>query len=133
MPYEVSGRRSHEVIANSSLEFIEGAPHGFNTTHAKRFNRALVDFSASARLMRLDRVRTFASLEEPPSLLVRRGPHETMGPPESEIVATAIDTTLIPPRAQYSATQCKAEKRNELIYARFASLRKPLQHPIYHS
>ena len=44
VPFEVSGRRSHETLANSSLEFIEGAPHGFNTTHAKRFNRALLDF-----------------------------------------------------------------------------------------
>ena len=43
VPFEVSGRRSHETLANSSLESIEGAPHGFNTTHAGRFNRALVD------------------------------------------------------------------------------------------
>ncbi len=44
VPFEVSGRRSHETLEGSSLEFVEGAPHGFNTTHAKRFNRALVDF-----------------------------------------------------------------------------------------
>jgi pimeloyl-ACP methyl ester carboxylesterase len=44
VPFEFSGRRSHEMIADSSLVVIEGAPHGFNTTHAKRFNRALVDF-----------------------------------------------------------------------------------------
>ena len=44
VPFEVSGRRSHETLANSSLEFIEEAPHGFNTTHAKRFNRALLGF-----------------------------------------------------------------------------------------
>ena len=44
VPFEVSGRRSHERLEGSFLEFIEGAPHGFNTTHAKRFNRALVDF-----------------------------------------------------------------------------------------
>ncbi len=44
IPFEFSGRRSHEALEGSSLEFIEGAPHGFNTTHAKRFNRASVDF-----------------------------------------------------------------------------------------
>ncbi len=44
VPFEVSGKRSHETIANSSLELIEGAPHGFNATHAEQFNRALLDF-----------------------------------------------------------------------------------------
>ena len=44
VPFEVSGRRSHEAIANSSLVMIEGAPHGFNATHAEQFNRALLDF-----------------------------------------------------------------------------------------
>ena len=44
VPFEFSGRRSHETLEGSSLEFIEGTPHGFNTTHAKRFNPALVDF-----------------------------------------------------------------------------------------
>jgi len=32
------------MIADSSLVVIEGAPHGFNATHAERFNRALLDF-----------------------------------------------------------------------------------------
>ena len=44
VPFEVSGRRSHEAIEGSSLVVIEGAPHGFNATHPERFNRALVDF-----------------------------------------------------------------------------------------
>ena len=44
VPFEISGRRSHETIANSSLVVIEGAPHGFNATHAEQFNRALLDF-----------------------------------------------------------------------------------------
>ena len=44
VPFEISGRRSHETIANSSLVIIEGAPHGFNATHAEQFNRALIDF-----------------------------------------------------------------------------------------
>ena len=34
---------AHDVYY-SSLEFIEDALHGFNTTRAKRFNRALLDF-----------------------------------------------------------------------------------------
>ncbi len=44
VPFEVSGKRSHETIDGSSLVLIEGAPHGFNATHPKRFNRALLDF-----------------------------------------------------------------------------------------
>ena len=44
VPFEISGRRSHEIISNSQLVLIEGAPHGFNTTHAEQFNRALLDF-----------------------------------------------------------------------------------------
>jgi len=44
VPFEVSGKRSHEAIADSSLVVIEGAPHGFNATHAEQFNRALLDF-----------------------------------------------------------------------------------------
>jgi non-heme chloroperoxidase len=44
VPFEVSGRRSHEAIEGSSLVVIEGAPHGFNATHAERFNNALLDF-----------------------------------------------------------------------------------------
>ena len=44
VPLEVSGQRSHEAIANSSLVVIEGGPHGVNATHAEQFNRALIDF-----------------------------------------------------------------------------------------
>lgn len=46
VPFEVSGKRSHEMIADSTLELIGGAPHGFNVTHADQFNRALLDFIA---------------------------------------------------------------------------------------
>jgi non-heme chloroperoxidase len=44
VPFEVSGRRSHETIEGSSLVLIEGGPHAINATHAERFNRALLDF-----------------------------------------------------------------------------------------
>ena len=44
VPFEVSGKCSHEAIADSSLALIEGAPHGLNATHAEQFNRALLDF-----------------------------------------------------------------------------------------
>ena len=44
VPFEVSGQRSHEAITDSSLELIEGGPHGVNATHAEQFNRALIDF-----------------------------------------------------------------------------------------
>ncbi len=44
VPFEVSGKRSHEAISGSELELIEGGPHGINATHAAQFNRALLDF-----------------------------------------------------------------------------------------
>ena len=44
VPFEVSGRRSHEAIEGSSLVLIEGGPHAINATHAEQFNRALLDF-----------------------------------------------------------------------------------------
>lgn len=44
VPFEVSGKRSHEAIPGSSLTLIEGGPHGINATHAEQFNRALLDF-----------------------------------------------------------------------------------------
>ena len=33
VPFEVSGKRSHETLNNSSLTLIEGGPHGLNATH----------------------------------------------------------------------------------------------------
>ena len=44
VPFEVSGKRSHEAIGNSSLVLVEGGPHGLNATHPEQFNRALLDF-----------------------------------------------------------------------------------------
>jgi non-heme chloroperoxidase len=46
VPFEVSGKRSHELIENSRLILVEGGPHGLNATHADEFNRALLEFLA---------------------------------------------------------------------------------------
>ncbi|MEO5580514.1 MAG: alpha/beta hydrolase [Gemmatimonadaceae bacterium] len=47
VPFEVSGKRSHEALANSQLVLIKGGPHGVNVTHADEFNRELISFLAS--------------------------------------------------------------------------------------
>ena len=47
VPFEVSGKRTHEAIAGSRLELVEGAPHGLNVTHAEQFNEALLSFLGS--------------------------------------------------------------------------------------
>lgn len=44
VPFEGSGKRTHEAIAGSELVLLEGAPHGNNVTHAGEFNSALVGF-----------------------------------------------------------------------------------------
>jgi len=44
VPFEVSGKRSAQAIANSELVLIKGGPHGINASHAREFNQALLDF-----------------------------------------------------------------------------------------
>jgi non-heme chloroperoxidase len=44
VPFEVSGKRTHETVKGAELALIAGGPHGLNATHAQEFNRALVDF-----------------------------------------------------------------------------------------
>lgn len=44
VPFEVSGKRSHEALSDSRLALVEGGPHGLNVTHADEFNAALLDF-----------------------------------------------------------------------------------------
>lgn len=44
VPFEVSGKRSHESIEGAQLVLIEGGPHGLNATHPEEFNAALLDF-----------------------------------------------------------------------------------------
>jgi non-heme chloroperoxidase len=47
VPFEASGKRTHETIPRSKLVLIEDAPHGLNATHRDQFNQALLDFLAS--------------------------------------------------------------------------------------
>lgn len=47
VPFEVSGKRSAELIPGAKLVVIEGGPHGINASHPDQFNRALLDFLAS--------------------------------------------------------------------------------------
>lgn len=44
VPFEASGKRTHETIPESKLAVIEGAPHGSNATHPKQFNKELLEF-----------------------------------------------------------------------------------------
>lgn len=46
VPFEGSGKRTHEAIAGSELVLLKDAPHGCNVSHAKEFNAALLDFLA---------------------------------------------------------------------------------------
>ena len=49
VPFETSGKRSHEAIAKSELVLIKGGPHGLNTSHAEQFNKALLQFVGRER------------------------------------------------------------------------------------
>lgn len=44
VPFDGSGKRTHEAIAGSELVLLKGAPHGNNVTHAGEFNSTLVGF-----------------------------------------------------------------------------------------
>jgi non-heme chloroperoxidase len=44
VPFEVSGKRTAETVADAQLVLIEGGPHGLNASHAQAFNAALLDF-----------------------------------------------------------------------------------------
>jgi non-heme chloroperoxidase len=44
VPFEASGKLTHEAVPGSRLVLIEGAPHGLNVSHAQQFNSALLDF-----------------------------------------------------------------------------------------
>ena len=44
VPFEGSGKRTHEAIDGSELVVVDGAPHGLNVSHAQEFNEALLEF-----------------------------------------------------------------------------------------
>ncbi|ROQ38709.1 pimeloyl-ACP methyl ester carboxylesterase [Frondihabitans sp. PhB188] len=46
VPFEVSGKRTHEAVANSELVLIEGAPHGVTVTHKDEWNQHVLAFLA---------------------------------------------------------------------------------------
>ena len=44
VPLAGSGQRTHRAVPHSQLVIVNGAPHGFNLSHAQAFNNALLDF-----------------------------------------------------------------------------------------
>jgi non-heme chloroperoxidase len=44
VPFEGSGKRTHEAVAGSTLVVIEGGPHGINVSHALEFTNAVRNF-----------------------------------------------------------------------------------------
>jgi len=47
VPFEVSGKISHQMIPGSRLEVLKGYPHGFAATNAQRLNDLMLDFLRS--------------------------------------------------------------------------------------
>jgi len=46
VPFEASGKRSHDAISGSELVLIQDGPHGINASHSQQFNDALLTFLA---------------------------------------------------------------------------------------
>ncbi len=46
VPYEGSGKRTHEAVPGSELHVIAGAPHGVNVSNADEWNRVVLAFLA---------------------------------------------------------------------------------------
>jgi non-heme chloroperoxidase len=44
VPFEISGKRTAEMIKGSRLLTVEGAPHGLTWTHSEQVNKELLDF-----------------------------------------------------------------------------------------
>lgn len=44
VPFEGSGKRTHDAVEGAELVVVEGAPHGLNVSHAEEFNSALLEF-----------------------------------------------------------------------------------------
>ena len=47
VPFEASGKRSHDTIGGSELVVIQDGPHGINASHPQQFNDALLTFLAN--------------------------------------------------------------------------------------
>lgn len=46
VPFEGSGKRTHESIPQSELHVIAGGPHGVNVSHVEEWNRVVLEFLA---------------------------------------------------------------------------------------
>ncbi len=44
VPFENSGKGVHDMIPSSTLEIIEGGPHGITATHPDEVNKKLIAF-----------------------------------------------------------------------------------------
>ncbi len=44
VPFEGTGRRTHEILAGSKLVLLKDGPHGINVSHKDEFNRSLLEF-----------------------------------------------------------------------------------------
>jgi non-heme chloroperoxidase len=44
VPFEGSGKRTHDAIEGSELVLVENGPHGINVSHPEEFNKALLEF-----------------------------------------------------------------------------------------
>ena len=44
VPFEISGKRSAELIPGAQLHVIKGGPHGINASHVEEFNSTLIAF-----------------------------------------------------------------------------------------
>ena len=44
VPFAGAGQRTHRAVGHSQLVLVNGAPHGFNVSHAPAFNAALLSF-----------------------------------------------------------------------------------------
>lgn len=44
VPIEIAGKKSKDLVKNTTFEIIEGAPHGLVMTHKKEFNEILLRF-----------------------------------------------------------------------------------------
>lgn len=44
VPFDGSGKRTHQMVSSAELTILSKAPHGCNVSHADEFNRALLEF-----------------------------------------------------------------------------------------